>query len=341
MNKKPILTISIPTYNRSTYLAQTLKQLNSELMSCNSESVEILISDNASPDDTELVVKRFISSGLAIRYIRNDKNIGSDANIAQCFNLASGNFVLILGDDDLFVDNALSNLLASLSKANYGVVCLRSYGFDNDFRKEYPSGFGSNKSYDSSATFLADIGPLMTLISGCVINKNLLFGIDANDYCGEHLVQVHLVIQSAIAAENNLFIERYMIACKRNNSSGYNFSQVFVENVGQVLDCYIGKGLKYDDVIKIERKFILSFFPFYLMKQRYYRQGDIASVYRRFKGRYGDRLSFYLWLYPILKSPRWIAVAWGGGATLLGRSLNGDFLRGIKFAINKIKAACN
>ncbi len=77
------------------------------------------------------------------------------------------------------------------------------------------------------------------------------------------------------------------------------------------------------------------------MKQRYYRQGDIASVYRRFKGRYGDRLSFYLWLYPILKSPRWIAVAWGGGATLLGRSLNGDFFRGIKFAINKIKAACN
>ena len=234
MNKKPILTISIPTYNRSTFLAQTLEQLNSELMSCNAESVEILISDNASPDDTELVVKRFISGGLAIKYIRNDKNIGSDANIAQCFNLAAGHFVLILGDDDLFVDNALSNLLASLSKANYGVVCLRSYGFDNDFRKEYPGGFGSNKSYDNSATFLADIGPLMTLISGCVINKSLLSGIDANDYCGEHLVQVHLVIRSAITAEHNLFMSRYMIACKRNNSSGYNFPQVFVKNVGEV-----------------------------------------------------------------------------------------------------------
>lgn len=336
MNKKPLLTISIPTYNRSTYLAQTLKQLNSELISCNAESVEILISDNASPDDTELVVKTFISNGLAIRYIRNDKNIGSDANIAQCFNLASGNFVLILGDDDLFVDNALSNLLANLSKDNYGVVCLRSYGFDNDFRKEYPGGFGSNKSYDNPATFLAAIGPLMTLISGCVINKSLLFGIDANDYCGEHLVQVHLVIKSAIAAENNLFIERYMIACKRNNSSGYNFSQVFVENLGQVLDCYIGQGLKHEDVIKIEGRFIISFFPFYLFKQIFYKQGDWKKTYLTFSSRYRGRLFFYLWLFPIFKLPRFLGVAWAAAATFIGRVLNGDLVRGVKFVLNKI-----
>jgi glycosyltransferase involved in cell wall biosynthesis len=336
MDKKPLLSISIPTYNRSKYLGDTLKQLHSELADCKRGEVELIVSDNASPDETESVVKGFKEVGLALRYVRNNQNIGSDANIAQCFNLAKGNYVLILGDDDLFVDGGLSDLLDELRGAEYGVACLRAYGFDHDFRKEYPGEGGKHKLHNNAGSFLADIGPLMTFISGCVINKSLLRGVNANDYCGENLVQVHLVIQAAVKAKQNLLINRYMIACKRNNSGGYDFAKVFVEHVGNIVDLYIGKGLTRKDVLNIERKFIISYFPFYLMKQHYYLQGDIASAYSRFKGRYGDRLIFYLWLYPILKSPRWIAIAWGAFATLVGRTINGDLVRGLFFFKNKI-----
>ena len=336
MNKKPRLTISIPTYNRSKYLGDTLRQLHSELAGCERGEVELIVSDNASPDETETVVKGFINQGLALRYIRNMQNIGSDANISQCFNLAQGNYVLILGDDDLFVDGGLSELLDELSVAEYGVACLRAYGFDHDFRKEYPGEGGKHKLHNNAGSFLADIGPLMTFISGCVINKSLLRGVNANDYCGENLVQVHLVIRAAVKAKQNLLINRYMIACKRNNSGGYDFAKVFVEYVGSILDRYTGQGLTRKDVLNIERKFIISFFPFYLMKQRYYLQGDIATAYSQFKRRYGDRLSFYIWLYPILKSPRWFAVLWGAFATFVGRVLNGDFVRGLFFLKDKI-----
>lgn len=336
MNKKPRLTISIPTYNRSKYLADTLRQLHSELEACDRDEVELIVSDNSSPDETVSVVKGFIEAGLELRYLRNNQNIGSDANIAQCFNLAQGKYVLILGDDDLFVDGALSKLLDELRDSEYGVVCLRSYGFDHDFRKEYPGEGGKYKLHNIAGSFLTDIGPLMTFISGCVINKSLLPKVNANDYCGENLVQVHLVIQAALKAKQNLLINRYMIACARNNSGGYDFAKVFVEYVGNILDLYAGKGLTRTDVLNIERKFIISYFPFYLMKQRYYRQGDMADAYSHYKGRYGDRLSFYVWLYPILKSPRWIAVAWGAFTTLVGRTLNGDLFRGLFFFKNKI-----
>jgi len=336
MNKKPRLTISIPTYNRSNYLADTLRQLHSELEACDRNEIELIVSDNASPDETESVVKGFIEAGLELRYLRNNQNIGSDANIAQCFNLAQGKYVLILGDDDLFVDGALSKLLDELRDSEYGVVCLRSYGFDHDFRKEYPGEGGKHKLHNIVGSFLADIGPLMTFISGCVINKSLLPKVNANDYCGENLVQVHLVIQAALKAKQNLLINRYLIACTRNNSGGYDFAKVFVEHVGNILDLYAGKGLTRKDVLNIERKFIISYFPFYLMKQRYYRQGDMANAYPRYKGRYSDRLSFYVWLYPILKWPRWIAIAWGAFATLVGRTINGDLVRGLFFFKNKI-----
>lgn len=339
MDSKPLLTIAIPTFNRALYLDQTLCQLQKEISEFCIQNVEVIVSDNASPDNTEEVVNHVISSGLTIRYIKNSENIGSDANIAQCFNLANGSYVLILGDDDLFVDGGLHDLLQNIDSQQYGVVCLKSYGFDADFRAENPGRFGCNKTYINAGSFLSSIGPLMTLISGCVVNKSLLSHMDANDYCGENLVQVHLVIKAACHAKNNLFIDRYLMACKRNNSGGYDFAKVFVENVGSILDSYVGKGLSNRDVFAIERKFILSYFPFYLMKQRFYRQGDIAKVYERFSKRYGDRYIFYIWLYPILKAPRWIAMLWGAMTTLLGRVLNGDLVRGIAFAINKLKSS--
>lgn len=335
----PLLTIAIPTFNRASYLEQTLHQLQKEISENRIKNVEIIVSDNASPDGTGEVVNHFISIGLPIRYVRNAENIGSDANIAQCFNQSNGKYVLILGDDDLFVDGGLRDLLKNLHAKQYGVVCLKSYGFDADFRTEYPGLFGRNKIYISVGSFLSSIGSLMTLISGCVINKSLLSHIDANDYCGENLVQAHLVIQAACRANRNLFIDRYLMACKRNNSGGYDFAKVFVENVGNILDSYVGNGLSKNNVLAIERKFILTYFPFYLMKQRFYQQGDIAKTYQRFSKRYNGRYIFYIWLYPILRAPRWIAIIWGAFTTLFGRTLNGDLIRGIAFAANKIRRA--
>jgi glycosyltransferase involved in cell wall biosynthesis len=336
MTKDPLITISIPTFNRSSYLFDTLKQIHSEISTCGGADIEVLVSDNASPDDTGSVVTGFIDAGLAIRYIRNDKNIGSDANIAQCYNLASGEYVLILGDDDLFVDGALNYLLNELRDRRYGVVCMRPYGFDKDFRKEYPGNIGGFKTFNDPGAFLKSIGSLVTLISSCVIHKAILKEVNANDYCGENLVQVHLVLQAAIKSQQNAFFSSYMIACKRNNSGGYDFAKVFVENVGKILDLYTEKGLTREAVTAIEKQFIVSYFPFYLFKQRLYNQGDWEKTYLTFNNRYRGRLSFYLWLYPIFKLPRLLGIPWAAAATFLGRTLNGDLLRGVKFVISKI-----
>jgi len=334
--KQPLLTIAIPTWNRSLYLEHTLKQLHQELGNCAQGSVEILISDNFSSDTTPEVVDHAKNSGLNLRYIRNGENIGSDANIAQCFNLANGKYVLILGDDDLFVDKALSCLLEQLRTEKYGVVCLRPYGFDIDFRQEYPGAGGYEKVFRDPGLFLAEIGPLMTLISSCVVHKSLLPKVDAKDFCGENLVQVHLVIQAALAAQENLFISRYLIACKRNNSGGYDFSKVFVENLGHILDRYREMGLTKKAVVAIEKHLIVGYFPFYLFKQRLNNTGDVVATYQRFSSRYHGQLCFYLWVAPILKLPRLLAIIWGGIATVIGRSINGDLYRGFMFAVNKI-----
>ena len=47
----PLLTIGIPTYNRAKFLRRLLEQLRTELAGLDGQ-VEVLVSDNASTDDT-------------------------------------------------------------------------------------------------------------------------------------------------------------------------------------------------------------------------------------------------------------------------------------------------
>ena len=169
MQSQPLLTIAIPTYNRAIYLRQTLAQLQLEILSYHLSNIEILVSDNASPDSTQQVVAEFQDSGFNIRYLLNADNIGSDANIAQCFNAANGHYVLILGDDDLFYDGSLKWLMTALEHNEYGIICMRAYGFDHDFRREYPDIFGRDRPFNDAGEFLVAIGHSVTLISGCVI----------------------------------------------------------------------------------------------------------------------------------------------------------------------------
>ena len=52
-NIVPLLTIAIPTFNRSDFLRTNLAQLNNQTKSCSRDTVELLVSDNASEDATE------------------------------------------------------------------------------------------------------------------------------------------------------------------------------------------------------------------------------------------------------------------------------------------------
>ena len=335
--RSPLLTIAIPTWNRASFLALSLERLSQEGL--NSWGlVEVLICDNDSSDDTQRVVSEAIANGTPIRYVRNVENIGSDANIAQCFNLAQGEFVLIMGDDDLLIDGALTLLLKHLASGDYGVVCLRPYGFDADFRREYPGPVGSDRVFSEVGEFLAAISSLMTFISSCVINKSLLLGVDAQQFCGDNLVQVHLVLRAALAGKENLFLDRYLIACKRNNSGGYDFSQVFVSNLGEVLDSCRPLGLKERDILAIENRLMLSFHPYYLLRQRLAGSGDLHGTLSRCEARFHGRILFEYWLLPIMRLPRPFAITWGGLTTVIGRVLNGDLRRGISFVWNRIQS---
>jgi glycosyltransferase involved in cell wall biosynthesis len=87
-------TIGIPTYNRAGYLRRSLKAACEQSWG----DVEVVVSDNASTDETPEVVRTY---GERIRYHRNRENIGMWANLVRLTELAGGEYFSWLQDDDL------------------------------------------------------------------------------------------------------------------------------------------------------------------------------------------------------------------------------------------------
>ena len=120
MTETPLVSICVPTYNRAAYLRQSLQTICAQKY----RPLEILISDNASTDETEGICRRLESSDARIRYIRQSRNIGLYGNHNFCIQESRGAFVCLLHDDDQHHPEMISRYVAFLLRhPDVGIVC--------------------------------------------------------------------------------------------------------------------------------------------------------------------------------------------------------------------------
>jgi len=91
---KPLVTIAIPTFNRASLLKRCIPSALSQTY----QHFEVLVSDNASTDETPEVLKQFEDPRL--RVIRQNTNIGLDPNWNACLAEAKGDYIVFVSDDD-------------------------------------------------------------------------------------------------------------------------------------------------------------------------------------------------------------------------------------------------
>jgi len=107
------LSICVPTYNRAAWLRFNLP-LWAEQVALFPDECELVVSDNASPDDTAQAVEEARAFG-PIRYHRNAENIGGNPNFFKAANeLARGEFVWVVGDDDTPTEGIVERVLIVL-----------------------------------------------------------------------------------------------------------------------------------------------------------------------------------------------------------------------------------
>ena len=98
MNASPLCSIGVPTYNRPALLREALACLTAQTY----ENLEIIVSDNASPDpEVADVINDFSGRDPRIRSVRQPTNIGAVGNFQFVLNEARGPFFMWHADDDL------------------------------------------------------------------------------------------------------------------------------------------------------------------------------------------------------------------------------------------------
>jgi glycosyltransferase involved in cell wall biosynthesis len=110
MPEQPAVTVCIPTYNRRELLAASLRSALEQT----GTDVEIIVSDNASTDDTEQYVRSIDDPRL--RYDRLEQNIGLFGNLSRCLTLGRGRYRVMLPDDDLMLAGNLERKVRFLDQ---------------------------------------------------------------------------------------------------------------------------------------------------------------------------------------------------------------------------------
>ena len=107
-----LLSICIPTCNRSAYLRRTLDSIVSQSAWAEGEC-EIVISDNGSPDDTWTVISEFSRKfPQLIRGLRQDPPIHSHFNFEAALRMGQGEFLKLNNDTLAWREGALAEYLA-------------------------------------------------------------------------------------------------------------------------------------------------------------------------------------------------------------------------------------
>ena len=93
---KPNISIGMPVYNG----AKTIEKAINSLLAQTYKDFELIISDNASDDETEIICQKFVGKDSRIHYIRQDKNIGLYQNENFLLSKATGKYFMFSCDDD-------------------------------------------------------------------------------------------------------------------------------------------------------------------------------------------------------------------------------------------------
>ncbi|NEQ52125.1 MAG: glycosyltransferase family 2 protein [Leptolyngbya sp. SIO3F4] len=112
----PSLSICIPAYNRPRWLGRALSSILTTSPQ-QQQQVEIIVSDDSTIAECQQVTHKLLANWQGShRYHRNSPSLGMAANWNQCIHLASGNFLLILHDDDYLEPKAVEQILAVVQK---------------------------------------------------------------------------------------------------------------------------------------------------------------------------------------------------------------------------------
>lgn len=169
---RPLLTIGIPSYNRGERALKNVKEI---LQFPFDFEIEIVVSNNGTKNETACYYKEIrdlIDS--RINYFEFEENQGVSINICKVTELATGDYVLLLSDEDSINLQILYNVMADLKNGKEEISIYRT----SSLKQYHLPKLMKNKGKDALLTY----GLTSNYLSGNIFKVNLLKEYDVIDY---------------------------------------------------------------------------------------------------------------------------------------------------------------
>jgi glycosyltransferase involved in cell wall biosynthesis len=211
---QPRLSICIPAYNR----AKCLPALLDSILTQDYPGIEIVISEDNSPERRRIaeVVQEYKYRGVdCIRYYENEKTLGFDGNVRGLFARSTGDYCVMMGNDDLLCPGALSTIGTLLASHPEVAVAIRSYGWfhDNPADMEqvvryFPVTSIFDPGEDTAVTFFRRVG----VLAGLVFRREDAVAVASDRFDGTLFYQVYLAAELLLRG-HGLYIAETVAVC--------------------------------------------------------------------------------------------------------------------------------
>ena len=106
MTSRPAVSVCVPTYNYGRFLRDCIESVLAQTLA----DWELVITDDASSDDTEAIVTRYAAADARVRYVRNPERLGMTGNLRRAAGLGRGRYLKMLCADDWLAPGCLGAL---------------------------------------------------------------------------------------------------------------------------------------------------------------------------------------------------------------------------------------
>lgn len=314
VGNRPLLTIAVPTYSRAAKLKLLLETLAPQVAALH--EVELLISDNASPDDTQQVIEDQIAAGLRCIYIRNATNIEADPNFLQCYEKARGRYVWIFGDDDVLLPGSLQFIVNLLRSAEYEILYLQPFGFEFDLDER-----GQRNSsppvivYNSAKKFLHGVGLRgdLIMLSAVIVNKDRIESAPHPAFAegkNTNLLQLGWAFTAIKHFRRGLIVERGLYAvCEHEPRRQFDITRVFGVNWARAARLYLAPNDALIDAA-LNDQLYSWFVTNWYGARRNPEHTQIIDPVGQMRRVYGNKLRFWFLTWPLLAWPMLLAGGW-------------------------------
>lgn len=246
-----LLSICIPTYNRSKVLDQTLNKLfnNYEF---DKNLIEVIVSDNCSTDDTRNIVSKY----PLVRYYCNEKNV-IDYNFNIVLGYANGQYIRILNDTFAFKPYQLSKMLERIKQNQNLDIGL--FFYPNTF-----SNISTVKEISSITAFFKECSFNTTWTASTGFwKKDFEMIEDKNRYTDFRFPHLHWMYEIVRKHKiTKIYFEDLYDVIQPPNKGGYNLFKTFITDY-----LYIVKQQKLDVInFEVEKYRLCRYFVFPWMK---------------------------------------------------------------------------